>query len=241
MPAALIISHGQPSDPAPAEAEIAALAARVQALMPDWHVASATLATPGALAAEVAKAGPQGLAYPLFMADGWFTRDHLPKRLAEAGGADWHVLDPFGIDDAVQRLTVTLALEAAAKRGLVPAKTALLLAAHGSFRSPAPARVANAMADRLQREAGFARVEAAFIDQTPRIAEAAASFPAGSLVLPFFAAKGGHVIDDLPEALGQAAFDGALLDPVGLDDRVPALIAEALRAARQTMLSSAAS
>lgn len=237
MPAALIISHGQPSDPAPAEAEIAALAARVQALMPDWHVASATLATPGALAKQVALAGPQGLAYPLFMADGWFTRTHLPERLAEAGGAGWQVLDPFGIDDGVQRLTVTLATEAAAQRGLTPSETAVLLAAHGSFRSPAPARVANDMADRLQQAAGFARVEAAFIDQTPRIAEAAASFPAGSLVLPFFAAKGGHVVDDLPQALAEAGFTGTLLEPVGLDPRVPALIAAALRAALQPAVS----
>lgn len=233
MPAALIISHGQPSDPAPAEAELAALAARVQALMPDWHVASATLATPDALADQIAKAGPQGLAYPMFMADGWFTRDHLPKRLAEAGGTGWHVLDPFGIDEGLQRLTVTLATEAAAAHGLAPADTALLLAAHGSFRSPAPARVANAMADRLKQDAGFARVEAAFIDQTPRIVEAATGFPAGSMVLPFFAAKGGHVIDDLPEALAEAGFNGTLLEPVGLDPRVPALIAAALRSARQ--------
>lgn len=241
MPAALIISHGQPSDPAPAEAEIAALAARVQALMPDWHVASATLATEGALAEQVAKAGPQGFAYPLFMADGWFTRDHLPKRLAEARGSGWTVLDPFGIDDAVQRLTIDLAREAAATRGLHAADTSVLLAAHGSFRSPAPARVANAMAARLATETGFARVEAAFIDQSPRIAEAAAGFPAGSLVLPFFAARGGHVVDDLPEALAEAGFDGTLLDPVGLDARVPALIAAALRTALQATPSKTAS
>ncbi len=242
LPAALIVSHGQPSDPAPAEAEIAALAARVQALMPDWHVASATLATPGALAEQIAHAGAQGLVYPLFMADGWFTRNHLPERLAQAGGAAWQVLDPFGIDDAVQRLTITLAREAAAQRGLSPAQTALLLAAHGSFKSPAPARVAQAMAARLASETGFARVETAFIDQSPRIAQAAATFPSGALVLPFFAARGGHVTDDLPAALAEAGFDGTLLDPVGLDARVPGLIAAALRAAAgQATRSSVAS
>ncbi|MBC2834409.1 sirohydrochlorin chelatase [Paragemmobacter straminiformis] len=259
MPAALIISHGQPSDPAPAEAEIAALAARVQALMPDWHVASATLATEGALAEAVARAvqvgaasgeaaggeaaageAAGGFAYPLFMADGWFTRDHLPKRLAEAGGGAWQVLDPFGIDDAVQRLTVTLAHEAAAATGVAPADAELLLAAHGSFRSPAPAKVANAMAARIAAS-GFGRVEAAFIDQSPRIAEAAAGFSEGALVLPFFAAKGGHVVDDLPEALHEAGFRGRLLEPVGLDPRVPSLIADALRrAAAQATLSISA-
>jgi sirohydrochlorin ferrochelatase len=185
------------------------------------------------LSEQVAKAGSHGFAYPFFMTDGWFTREHLPKRLAEVGGQDWQVLDPFGIDGDVQRLTVNLAREAAASRGLRPADTALLLAAHGSFRSSATARVANAMAARLAAETGFARVEAAFIDQSPRIVEAVVGFPVGSLVLPFFAARGGHVVDDLPKALAEAGFEGTLLDPVGLDARVPALIAAALRAALQ--------
>ncbi len=39
------------------------------------------------------------------------------------------------------------------------------------------------------------------------------------------------MIDDLPEALGEAGFVGQLLDPVGTDARVPALIARALQAA----------
>lgn len=231
-PAALIVAHGQPSDPEPAEAEIAALAAKVQALMPDWHVRSATLALPGALAARVAEAGPQGLVYPLFMAGGWFTRQNLPAKLAEAGGAGWRVLDPFGEDPAVQALTVTLAREAAAATGRAPQDCALLLAAHGSFRSTAPAEVAIRMAWKIWAEAGFARVEPAFIDQKPQIATVATTLPVGSIVLPFFAAKGGHVIDDLPEALTEAAFQGTVLEPVGLDPRVPAIIAEALRSAR---------
>lgn len=225
---ALIVAHGQPSDPAPAAAEIAFLAAKVQALMPDWHVRSATLAEPGALAAAVAAAGGAGLVYPLFMAGGWFTQVNLPARLAEAGGAEWRVLAPFGIDPPVQALAVTVAREAAAAIGRRPAEVPVLLAAHGSFRSPAPAAVAGEVAE-LLRMAGFGRVEPAFIDQTPRIADVAGSFPAGSLVLPFFAARGGHVVDDLPGALEQAGFAGRVLPPLGLDARVPGLIRAALR------------
>lgn len=227
--AALIVAHGQPSDPEPAEAEIAALAARVAACLPGWHVGSATLASPGALAVQVAKAGPRGVVFPLFMAGGWFTRENLPARLADAGAEGWPVLDPFGTDEGVQALTVTLAREAAAAQGRAPDQTDLLLAAHGSFRSPAPSEVACAMAARIAREAGFRRVEAAFIDQSPKITEVAATFAPGALVLPFFAARGGHVIDDIPRALAEARFDGVLLDPVGLDPRVPGVIAAAIR------------
>ncbi len=215
---ALIVSHGQPADPDPAEAELAVLAAQVAALLPDWDVRSATLASPTALAQAV-RCGP-GVVYPMFMAGGWFVQDHLPKRMAEAGGAGWYFLPPFGLDAGVQALCVTLVQEAA-----VP-PCEVLLAAHGSLRSPAPAEVANAVAARI-RAAGFARTEAYFIDQKPRIASAHGFGPA-SLCLPFFAAKGGHVTKDLPAALGEAGFGGSVLAPVGLDPRVPGLIAAAI-------------
>lgn len=231
-PAALIVAHGQPSDPAPAGAEIAFLAAKVQSLMPDWHVRAATLAEPGAIARAVAEAGEEGLVYPLFMAGGWFTRTHLPEKLAEAGGARWTVLPPFGLDGAVQALAVDVVREALLADGLVAREATVLVAAHGSFRSPAPAEVARDVATRLQGELGLARVEVGFIDQSPRIAEVAAGLPADAIVLPFFAARGGHVIDDLPAALEEAGFLGRVLPPLGLDARVPGLVRRALKASR---------
>ncbi|MCA3443797.1 MAG: cobalamin biosynthesis protein CbiX [Rhodobacter sp.] len=224
----VIVAHGQPSDPGPAEAEVAALAARVAAELPGWSVRSATLAQEDALAQALDGAG-HAFVYPLFMADGWFTQTHLPARLAAASGARITRLVPFGLDPAVQALTVTLAVEAAAAAGRAPQETDILLAAHGSFRSPAPAAVARAMALLLADRGGFRRVETAFIDQDPQIATVARTFGAGALCLPFFAARGGHVIDDLPEALAATGFSGRLLDPVGLDSRVPGLIASALR------------
>jgi sirohydrochlorin ferrochelatase len=230
--AALIVAHGQPSDPEPAEAEVAALAARVAGHLPGWTVLSATLAAEGALAAAVERAGGREVVvYPLFMADGWFTQTHLPARLAAAGATGARQLAPFGLDPEVQALTVTLAREAAVADGLDPAHCEVLLAAHGSMRSEAPARVAQAMAEMIRAAGGFARAEAAFIDQAPQIATIARTMGPASLCLPFFAARGGHVIDDLPEALSEAGFGGRVLPPVGLDARVPTLIAAALRRA----------
>jgi sirohydrochlorin ferrochelatase len=226
-PLAVIVSHGQPSDPAPPEATLAALAAEVAAHLPGWTVRSATLAQPGALAAACAGADCP-VVYPLFMADGWFTRTHLPARLAEAGAIAPLVLAPFGMDPAVQELTVQLVREALA-RG--QGHEGVLLAAHGSFRSAAPADVARAVAGRIAAETGLAPVVPAFIDQEPRIAEAARDFGPGSICLPFFAAAGDHVSSDLPEALAEAGFRGQVLSAVGLDPRVPPLIAQALRAA----------
>jgi sirohydrochlorin ferrochelatase len=219
---ALIVAHGQPSDAAPAEAELAALAAKVAALLPNWQITSATLADPNALTHAIT--GPSGFVYPMFMSGGWFTATHLPERLAAIGAANWQILPPFGLDAAVQALTTTIAT--AATRGQSPPE--LLLAAHGSFRSPAPSEVAYAMVRHLQA-AGIANAKAGFIDQSPRIAEVARTFGPNAVCLPFFAAKGGHVIDDLPQALAEAGFAGRLLPPIGTDPRVPGLIAQALQ------------
>lgn len=220
MKTALIVAHGQPSDPLPAAAELERLAGRVAAQLPGWAVTSATLAEPGALARAVSGQVP-GVVFPLFMAAGWFTRSAIPARLEEAGAVGWRVLPPFGEAETVQALAVTLVRESGADQ--------VLLAAHGSFKSPEPSRIAQALAGRITAETGLPAT-AAFIDQSPQLAEAAGYGP-GAVCLPFFAMAGGHVLDDLPAALEQARFPGRLLPALGTDERVPALIAALIAAA----------
>jgi sirohydrochlorin ferrochelatase len=212
---ALIVAHGQPSDPRLAGAALEVLAAQVQVLLQGWEVVAATLAEEGAIAHAV-DGRPGGVVFPMFMAGGWFTKVQIPKKLAEAGAVGWTVLEPFGCDPAVHDLCVALAREAGADR--------VILAAHGSFKSPVPSDIAFHVAGRIAAEAGVA-AEAGFIDQDPQLS----SLTGGAGVcLPFFAAEGGHVSDDIPEALQKAGFTGSILPPVGLDDRVPGIIAAAL-------------
>lgn len=214
----MIVAHGQPSDPAPMAAELRALAAQVAGHLPGWQVGAATLAERGALAQAVA--GPEaGVIFPLFMAAGWFTQSAIPQRLAEAGADGWRILTPFGETAVVQDLAVTVSREAGVAE--------VLLAAHGSFKSAAPAAVAGRVAARIADQTG-ARVEAAFIDQSPRLAEVQGFGPA-AICLPFFAMAGGHVTQDLPQALAQAGFAGRILPALGCDARVPALIAGLIR------------
>jgi sirohydrochlorin ferrochelatase len=207
---ALIMAHGQPSDPRPAGAALEALASRVQDLLPGWQVRAATLAEPGAVARAVAGAAP-GVVFPMFMAGGWFTRVQIPARLAEAGATGWRVLEPFGCDPMVHDLCVALAEEAGAAE--------VILAAHGSFKSAVPSDVAAHVAARIEAGVGC-KVAVGFIGF-------------GTVCLPFFAAEGGHVSDDIPAALAEAGFQGRILPPVGLDARVPGLIAAALVAGRE--------
>lgn len=215
MQHALIVAHGQPSDPRPAGAAMEALAARVQALLPGWSVGAATLAEEGAIARAV-KGRPGGVVFPMFMAGGWFTRVQIPKRLAEAGAVGWTVLEPFGCDPAVHDLCVTLVREAGA--------AAVILAAHGSFKSSVPSDIARHVAGRIGAETG-ADVAVGFIDQDPQLSTLTGR---RGVCLPFFAAEGGHVSDDIPAALAEAGFRGRILPPVGLDARVPGIIAAAI-------------
>ncbi len=212
---ALIVAHGQPSDPHPAGAALEALAAKVQSLLPGWSVGAATLAEDGAIARAVAgRSG--GVVFPMFMAGGWFARVQIPKRLAEAGALDWTVLEPFGCDPLVHELCVTLVREVGADE--------VILAAHGSFKSSVPSDIARHVAGRIAEETG-AGVATGFIDQEPQLSTLTGR---AGVCLPFFAAEGGHVSDDIPAALAEAGFRGRILPPVGLDDRVPGIIAAAI-------------
>lgn len=222
---ALIVAHGQPSAPAEAEAMLVALAARVQALLPSFRVGAATLAAAGALEAALAQLSSHGVIYPFFMADGWFVRQALPKRL---GGHGARTLEPLGRDPGLPGLAARhLAAECAA-RGWTPAGTHLLIAAHGSARGPRAAQSARDFGAALSPLwAGAAPVHG-FVEEPPFIAEVARDMPVQSLCLPFFAAAGGHYREDVPQALEQAGFSGALLPPLGQHPQVPALIAAAL-------------
>ncbi len=225
-PLALLVAHGSPSDPTPQEEALAALAEAVSKHLPGWRVRAATLAAKGALEAAVA---PGAVVYPLFMSDGWFVSTELPRRLAAAGVTDAHVLPPMGLDARLPALCARRAMEAAVAAGLEVAKTTLILAAHGSPKDARPARAARAAAQAIAALAPFRSVTACFVEEPPLLAEGlAAAGPA--LCLPFFASRAGHVTGDLPEAVAAARFGGPVLDPIGCDPEIAAMIAETLKA-----------
>lgn len=228
---ALLVAHGQPSDPRPAGAALEGLAAKVQALLPGWQVAAATLAEPGAIARAVAELAP-GVVFPMFMAGGWFTRVQIPARLNQAGATGWTVLEPFGCDPLLHDLCVTLIREATAQS---PGPCEVILAAHGSSKSDAPANVARRAAHHVAAKTG-AQVRTGFIDQHPQLF-GMTGFHADAICLPYFAAEGGHVSEDIPRALAAAGFQGRILPPVGADPRVPEIIAKAILRGKPVCIS----
>ena len=222
MPQAIIVAHGQPSDPHPAEAALAAYAARVNALCDRVTVGSATLAAPGKFEAALDRLQENSVIYPLFMAKGWFTTSALPKRI---GARPVRVLDPLGTDPKLPELVAQSVQSQIADLGWTPGETDLVLAAHGSGRSRNPSKVATEFLSQLCAQLPFQNARVGFVEEDPGIDQAARGMGRTSLCLPFFACTGGHVLMDVPEALERADFAGHVMPVIGELPEIQARIA----------------
>ena len=233
---AIIVAHGQPSNPGPQQRAVEALAAEV-ARRAGRQVLGATLAQPDALG-DAVRSAPNGLIYPMFMAEGWFTGTELPRRLSALGAGQVTLLRPFGVDLALPDLCIGMVRQGAAAEGWDPAQVTLLLIAHGSQRARGSARGAEAMAEKLRP--AFRQVVTGFIEEAPFLADAARDLGPHAIALPFFATRAEHVTDDIPEALAEAGFTGPCLPPIGLAPEAPKLIAAALDRCDAAIAPSAA-
>lgn len=222
---ALIVSHGQPSDPEIGEAEIAALAAAVAAHLPEARVEGVTLSAPGRIEA-LSAARPGALIYPMFMADGWFTQVQLPRRLAPGVGPQ---LVSFGMDCTLPLLAADWVRSVCTDQGREPYDTDLVIAGHGSGKSRRVSEVTQAFADRLAAELQPRSIRCGYVEEDPSLTDALSGLGPDAICLPYFATKRGHVLDDLPEAVEASGFAGIVLDPIGLHPNVPRMIADALR------------
>ncbi|WP_240473724.1 CbiX/SirB N-terminal domain-containing protein [Thioclava pacifica] len=202
-----------------------ALAEAVGALLPDREVRGATLAMPGSLEAALDGLDAPWI-YPFFMAEGWFTRTELPRRLA-ALGVEARQLAPFGVDPALPAL-ITRVLEAAAREtGNRLSDSPLILVAHGSKIARKSRNSVYDMAETLRQNPDMPAVHVALIEEPPFLKDVAEKVPDG-LCLPFFALRAGHVMGDIPEALQEAGYRGQLLAEIGAHREVPTLIAQAI-------------
>lgn len=201
------------------------LAARVSSLLPNWTIRGATLACPGSLE-EALHGLATPLVFPFFMAEGFFTGEVLPRRLKASSGVP-HQLPTFGSDPALPILVSEAAMTGAGKAGLLPEKTILLLAAHGSQISPASRVATMGLARHVSASLPFCAVVAGFIEEQPYLADVAKGL-SPALCLPLFTLNAGHVVKDVPEALAEAGFQGPVLPPIGQHAVVPRLIAAAL-------------
>lgn len=231
---AILVSHGQPSAPPPAEIHLAFMAAQVSDHLPGWEVRSATLSARGALEAAMVEGA---VIFPFFMARGYFTARVLPGRLK---GWRYRMATPFGLLADLPAATAALLRRELATRGWDATGAEILLAAHGSARGPKAAEAAEAFAEALRAVLPEPKISTGYVEQSPFIDAAASPLGAQSLCLPFFAQSGEHVREDIPEALNAGRFTGSLLPSLGADPQAPRLIAAAIKAAAETDLQGEA-
>lgn len=233
QPLAVIVAHGSPSEPEDLDLAAKRLAERVQSHTPGWRVAGATLACEGSLEAAFDNPPEQGaLVYPFFMSAGWFVKTQLRKKVGKATSSQVAYMTPFGLDSRVPRLCVEAASQALRQGGQAPENSSLLLAAHGSRSGHAAARAAGCVASLIRRISTFQEIRVGFVEESPTITQAAEGLGGSAAVcLPLFAMTAGHVLQDIPEQLAEAGFEGPILPPVGEHPAVARVIGEAIMGA----------
>ncbi len=174
------------------------------------------------------------LVYPLFVSNGYFTRDRLVQLLDEANSQsrEIEILPPLGLDPGLPDLVVTFAQQAAREHG-VAARACIILLAHGSRRNSASREATEAIAREIENRAAFPQVRTAFLEERPLLAEAAASIPGPAVVVGLFSGEGMHGARDAPRLtaeLGRAdiVFAGVIGAASGIQDLVARSVGEAL-------------
>jgi sirohydrochlorin ferrochelatase len=147
--------------------------------------------------------------YPLFLADGYFTRRRLPQLIAGGHEASAvrprvRVLPPLGIDPVLVDLVAEKARQTAAAAHMSAEVVTLVLLAHGTPRDPASRQAAELMARRLAARGLFCGVCSAFLEEPPSLAQVLDGIPGPVVVVGLFAGEGLHGGDDAPQLVRQA-------------------------------------
>jgi sirohydrochlorin ferrochelatase len=234
----LLAAHGERRAGAGNEG-VAQLAARLRTLDVAPAIGFGFLKGAPSIGETVRRLGVRDLfVYPLFLADGYFTRTLLPHHLREAGafarGRTVRLLPPLGLDPALVDLVLLRARAAARARRWPEARTELVLLAHGSSNNPASRRAAERIAESIAATNVFAGVRSAFLEEAPFLADAIALTHGPALVVGLFAGEGLHGGDDAPQYVAELERpDVCFAGNVGALEALPEVIAATIRRARE--------
>jgi len=157
-------------------------------------------------------ASPVVVVVPIFISQGYFTEEVLPRELGLVGPAPsvterWGrtviYCPPVGTHPAMTEMILRRAEEIAGLDAAAARQAALVIVGHGTERNQNSA----AVIWRVTREAAargvFGTVRAGFLDQEPAIGAVLAELDHPEVVLvPFFVAEGWHTQETIPDDLG---------------------------------------
>jgi sirohydrochlorin cobaltochelatase len=145
---------------------------------------------------------------PLFISDGYFTQEVIPRemrltgRSTELDDRTVHYARPIGVHPALAKVILQRAKEAGAGE-----TDAIAVLGHGTPQNPASERNVFAQAEHVRALEPGREVTTVFIDQEPNMRDVFAMVRSESVVMvPLFIADGWHVGETIPEDM---SLDGA--------------------------------
>ncbi len=143
---------------------------------------------------------------PVMTSSGYYADEILPEALGRNqrySSLRLRQTPPVGAHPGIAPLVARRVSELLRESGLSRSETTLLLAGHGTRRSPASRDTTLQLAETLRRRGVARSVVVGFLEDDPELPEALALAPAGPvLVIPFLIGGGGHASGDIPAALG---------------------------------------
>lgn len=160
-------------------------------------------------------ATPQVFIVPLFISEGYFSDDVIPRALGFAesrvthhASRTTHYCGVVGTHPSMTCVILARAAEVIQKfpfpRAPKPKDVTLFIAGHGTERNPNSRKAIERQVELISEQGLYAAVHSIFMEEDPRITgfhELAQT--KNIVVVPFFIADGLHVTEDIPVLLGE--------------------------------------
>jgi sirohydrochlorin cobaltochelatase len=158
---------------------------------------------------------------PLFMSEGYFTEQIIPRELGFSDGQETNFARtqrrgaqvlyygaPVGTHPRMTDVVLARARDVVERhpfpRAPKPADTALFLAGHGTEKNENSRKALDLQVDWIRKRRIYAECHAVFLEEDPRIGDCYTLARARNVILvPFFISDGLHAFEDIPVLLGE--------------------------------------
>ncbi len=166
---------------------------------------------------------PRVFVVPLFISDGYFTEEVIPRelglcakgqkefeRIQQRGAQTVHYCGPVGTHPSMTSVLLARAREVVEKhpfpRMPKPDETTLFIAGHGTGNNENSRKVIEHQVELIRAMKIYSAVHPVFMEEKPRIEECYTLAQTKNMVMvPFFISDGHHSYEDIPVMLGEPA------------------------------------
>ncbi len=164
---------------------------------------------------------PRVFCVPLFISEGYFTEEVIPRELGFYPGGDRplsriqkrgeqsiYYCEPVGTDDRMTDVLLARAQDVVMRfpfpRAPKPGDTTLFIAGHGTGNNENSRKAIERQVELITQRRIYAAVHPVFMEEEPRIADCYRTSQTKDIVMvPFFISDGLHSFEDIPVMLGE--------------------------------------